>query len=457
LSGTVVDQTGALVADADVKVSHQFIRVPRHTKTNEMGSFEFTYLLPGLYSLRVSALGFVTAEKRDVKVVDGNWSSVGKVELRMGRVSRELTFTVTPSSRLDVERGIVVPLPAQVTWKDENGKLKTAAELERLIDSHERWLDSEGRSGAVGDFSRTDLSGAQFRNRKLKQAWFRSTNLTGADFSGADLDSADLGSANLAHAHLEGTNLSNADLTNTEVAGARFDEADLDGVTFEARGNPDVRGIASAENLDMMQYDQNPDALVQLRKQFQDGGFRDQERKITCAINRSRARLDHWAVGWARWVLFDETCEYGLSPFRPLVLAFWLWCVCSVLYFVCTHTRGRAALFRVRKIEANPSASQVVERLEPPHITSHRWLGRAGQLMWGELRDLAWAAFFSLMCAFNIGFRDINFGRWLRLLAPREVDVTAEGWARSVAGLQSLTTVYLIALFVLTYFGRPFE
>jgi hypothetical protein len=33
----------------------------------------------------------------------------------------------------------------------------------------------------------------------------------------------------------------------------------------------------------------------------------------------------------------------------------------------------------------------------------------------------------------------------------------ATGWVRVAAGVQSLLSVYLIALWVLTYFGRPFE
>jgi len=64
--------------------------------------------------------------------------------------------------------------------------------------------------------------------------------------------------------------------------------------------------------------------------------------------------------------------------------------------------------------------------------------------------------FFSLMSAFNIGFRDINFGRWLRLLTRQEFDIKAVGWARVVAGWQSLISVFLLALWILTYFGRPF-
>ena len=66
------------------------------------------------------------------------------------------------------------------------------------------------------------------------------------------------------------------------------------------------------------------------------------------------------------------------------------------------------------------------------------------------------ALFFSAMSAFNIGFREINFGRWIRLLTRREYDIKARGPVRVVAGFQSLVSVYLIALWFLTYFGRPF-
>jgi hypothetical protein len=74
-----------------------------------------------------------------------------------------------------------------------------------------------------------------------------------------------------------------------------------------------------------------------------------------------------------------------------------------------------------------------------------------------EWRLLRNALFFSLMSTVNIGFRDINFGRWLRMLTKREYDIKPVGWARTMSGIQSLLSVYLIALWVLTYFGHPFE
>jgi hypothetical protein len=42
-------------------------------------------------------------------------------------------------------------------------------------------------------------------------------------------------------------------------------------------------------------------------------------------------------------------------------------------------------------------------------------------------------------------------------MQPREYTLRATGWVRTVSGIQSLLSVYLLALWVLTYFGRPFE
>jgi hypothetical protein len=54
-------------------------------------------------------------------------------------------------------------------------------------------------------------------------------------------------------------------------------------------------------------------------------------------------------------------------------------------------------------------------------------------------------------------WRDLNVGTWISRLQPREYTLRATGWVRFVSGLQSLISVYLIALWVLTYFGRPFD
>lgn len=72
-------------------------------------------------------------------------------------------------------------------------------------------------------------------------------------------------------------------------------------------------------------------------------------------------------------------------------------------------------------------------------------------------RTVRHALYFSILTAFHIGWRDVNVGNWIARMQPREYTLRATGWVRTVSGIQSLISVYLIALSVLTYFGRPFE
>ncbi len=65
--------------------------------------------------------------------------------------------------------------------------------------------------------------------------------------------------------------------------------------------------------------------------------------------------------------------------------------------------------------------------------------------------------YFSLYSAFSIGWHDFNFGEWIQRLQTNDHKLLAAGWVRTVAGLQSLISLYLIAIWALTYFGRPFE
>lgn len=131
-------------------------------------------------------------------------------------------------------------------------------------------------------------------------------------------------------------------------------------------------------------------------------------------------------------MFFDWTCQYGMSPGRPLILGVVLWFLCSLLYFACIHTPGDAGLYRVygQSIHSDPSAQQRVERISPLGTALSRGPRRIFQFLWRECLLLRTSMFFSLMSAFNIGFRDINFGRWLRLLTRQEFDIKAVGWAR---------------------------
>jgi len=339
-------------------------------------------------------------------------------------------------------------------WRDASGNVRSRSDLDEILREHEQWIESDKKAGTRANLDHANLAGA---------------NLSGAYLRVANLSDADLSDANLTGTYLVDVNLSGASLRDADLTDARVSNANFERAIFEPKSLPQLSGMSQARNLELLTYDNNPAALALLRTQFKDGGFREQERKITYALKRRQAELScdrctrmlltDCGSFVFNTVFFDWTCRYGMSPGRPLIFGIVLWLLCSLLYLVCIHRPGEAGLYRVYEpsIRNDSSTQRRVERISPlstTHSSGPRWLFQFFRREWLLLRT---SMFFSLMSAFNIGFRDINFGRWLRLLTRQEFDIKAVGWARVIAGWQSLISVYLIALWVLTYFGRPFD
>ena len=362
------------------------------------------------------------------------------------------------------------------TWKDAKGNVRSRADLDAILAEHKLWLNSGGKSGYQANLSETNLTGANLRTVDLRRAIltdtdFTNASLTGADMAGArligahlsfsimaatNLSGADLTAADLANAVLLGADLSGANLDATHLNGATLASAELKGAVFEPVDLPSPRWIALGEGLELMKYRDDPGPLTELRKQFEDGGYRGAERKITCVLNREEAHRDRPVERWFKRLAFDLTCQYGLSPGRPLLIVLALWLLCSGVYAWFMRQPGPSGIYFVgTRLWRGKSNTQGVRIRRRAVRATKKW---KIPFLWlrEEWRLRRAALFFSLMSAFNIGFRDINFGRWLRMLTKREYDLKAVGWARTVSGFQSLLSVYMIALWVLTYFGRPF-
>lgn len=366
-------------------------------------------------------------------------------------------------------------------------KLDEPRDLNVILGDHELWLDSSKQSGRrailVGQ-----LHGANLHEANLHEAGTLAADLTRADLGAADLTGATLYGANLTRAHLGGADLTGADLLGVNLTDANLTAANLTGVKlrfadltrtiFEPTSNPETTGMALAANLELVTYAINPGPLTEMRTAFKSRGFRDAERKVTFALKRretelllARCRGRRWALSTVygpsrigacsfyllNRVAFDLPSQYGMNPTRPLAIMAALWLACVLVYARFIQMPGSSGLYlivrrswkgkeQVRGVRIAPRAMQARRRWFSPLS----WLG-------AEWRVLRAAMMFSLMSAFNIGFRDINFGRWIRLLMKREYDIRPVGWARTVSGVQSLATVYLVGLWVLTYFGRPFE
>ena len=96
------------------------------------------------------------------------------------------------------------------------------AELNKILDNHKLWLQTNGEQG-----ERADLRSADLRSADLRSADLRSADLRYADLRSADLRYADLRSADLRCAVLSSADLSSADLRYADLRSAVLRYADL--------------------------------------------------------------------------------------------------------------------------------------------------------------------------------------------------------------------------------------
>jgi uncharacterized protein YjbI with pentapeptide repeats len=335
--------------------------------------------------------------------------------------------------------------------------------------------------------SNTQFDGAILVGASLKGASLRGGRFTGANLGGSDLTSANLTEAEFVGADLRNANLRGAILIDTKLNAAHLEGADLFGATYEARTDPTPKSIAYAKHIENMTHGSNPESLARLRGSFKETGFRDQERKITFALKSRQAEL-LWetcenAKGncfeyFVNRYLFDVTSQYGMNPGRVLVIILSIFGVSTVLYFALMHFSHDSGLSIIVPADRDRSnqplwlladlskeGQQIQEggfttkkgyAVKPRELHQYKKLDYCREWLRRE-RVLLWVSFvFSLMSMFNIKFRDVDFGRWLRQLTTKEYDIKAVGWARTVSGVQALLSVYFIALLLVTYFGRPF-
>ncbi|MGF6990428.1 uncharacterized protein YjbI with pentapeptide repeats [Lachnospiraceae bacterium PM6-15] len=104
-----------------------------------------------------------------------------------------------------------------------------------VLDSHKRWLDSNGREGKRADLSFTDLREVAFifDGYDLQKVNMRCADLSGADLSGMNLRGAFLSYAELTETNLENTNLQESALYHANLNKANLSYSDLRGADME--------------------------------------------------------------------------------------------------------------------------------------------------------------------------------------------------------------------------------
>jgi uncharacterized protein YjbI with pentapeptide repeats len=335
-------------------------------------------------------------------------------------------------------------------------------------------LEGDNPSAAT-DLSHARMKGASFIRAKLKYALF--------------LDQADLRDAQLGEAELPGANFTGALLAGVDVTKAQFDgstdleKAELASLVFEPAVLPDAENIYDASGLELLTFaNGDKKALTALRNSFHDDGYVDQERQITYALQHTSALLEWnacspWKDAARFWqgreyvkvvsncvegalneLVFDLPFQYGMNPNRPLYIVGALWLFCSIVYAVIIKTRRRSAIYLVCQRDYRDGRTILRRtRIVPRPLNATGAVRRFWQIVWREIAVWRVAIFFSPQSALNIGFQELELGRWLKLLTTREYDLKAVGWARTLSGAQSLLSLLMLALSIWGLFGQPFS
>src|SRR5580658_10277184 len=77
ISGTAVDQTGAVVGGATAQAVSEATGTTLQAKTNGAGQFQFSAVPLGVYKVTITAAGFGPVTVSHVNVVAGNVTDVG--------------------------------------------------------------------------------------------------------------------------------------------------------------------------------------------------------------------------------------------------------------------------------------------------------------------------------------------------------------------------------------------
>ena len=93
ISGTVVDQQGAVVAGAQVKATGVDTGSVQTTTSDSAGSFRFNLIPAGNYKIEVSAQNFKTSVQTDILVAAGRDSGLGSIKLTVGETSSTIEVT----------------------------------------------------------------------------------------------------------------------------------------------------------------------------------------------------------------------------------------------------------------------------------------------------------------------------------------------------------------------------
>ncbi|MFQ5664584.1 MAG: carboxypeptidase regulatory-like domain-containing protein [Terriglobia bacterium] len=103
VSGTVVDETEAVIPGATVRLINEATGVTREQESNAAGLFNFDRVSPGTYTVTIIRQGFRTYERTSIGVRVGKVTSLGSVALEVGPTVEVVTVEDTTAPLMQAE------------------------------------------------------------------------------------------------------------------------------------------------------------------------------------------------------------------------------------------------------------------------------------------------------------------------------------------------------------------
>lgn len=339
-------------------------------------------------------------------------------------------------------------------------------ELKQIFRDHQEWLRKWGLATTIGpptkiplgaqsdplraDFSCMDLGDDTFfdglARADLRFAEFQSAILNGQSLIGGNFIGANFFGAKLLDVKLQAADVRWAIMYLADVDRLQMSYAKVAGLVFEPSSSSKLpEDMSETFGYQYLQFYNSPAALIALREQYRKIGRRDVERGMThaiqSAITSNAFRNGDYLTAVSRYVAWEIPTSYDLAPTRALAILVALIFFFAPLYYFAMRSRSDSKIWIVLpKDRIGGSGIEVMERLR---VSS-----------WERVR---FALQFSLYSAFQLGWRDLNVGSWLSRLQSQEYLLRGSGWVRTLSGVQSLLSVYLLAMWALTQFGRLFE
>jgi hypothetical protein len=104
LSGTVEDQSGGVIPNAQVLLTNEATKESRAEQTNGAGLYAFPSLVPGNYDIKASAKGFKSKAVTGIVLNAGDVRTVPALDLTVGETTETVTVSAT-SEMIPVENG----------------------------------------------------------------------------------------------------------------------------------------------------------------------------------------------------------------------------------------------------------------------------------------------------------------------------------------------------------------